>query len=120
MHPTKKKLKQQMLIPFVDSSRGSKIYHYIHENYLLQNASQSPFGLSAVRFLASLTRTYSVPDVDDELRGAFTLPNFRRPAFTDERANDGRVSGGMNFNATMISPRYDEISSNGSLCKCVK
>lgn len=73
-----------------------------------------PFGLSALRFFASFTSTSSVPLVD-ELRGDLMLPNLRRPLFTDDRANDDLVSGGTNFRATIISPRYVEISSNGSL-----
>lgn len=87
--------------------------------YLLQNASHVPFTLTGLKFFASLTSTCNVP-FDDELRADddddFMLPNFRKPLLIDDRENcDVFVSGGTNFRPTMMSPRYADISSNGSL-----
>lgn len=88
--------------------------------YLLQNASHVPLALTGLRFFASLTRTCSAP-LDDELRELdddLMLPNLRRPLLMDEREKcDVFESGGTNFSPTMMSPRYAEMSSNGSLCE---
>lgn len=85
---------------------------------LLQNASHVPLALTGLRFFASLTSTCSEPfdDVFLELDDDLMLPNFRSPLLIDDLEKcDAFVSGGMNFNPTIISPRYVEISSNGSL-----
>lgn len=95
--------------------------------YLLQKASQDPFAFTGCRFFPSLTSTCREPfvvallDPDD----ALMLPNFRKlrlPPLPVKPEDDellavclGVDSGGMNFNPTMMSPRYVVISSNGSL-----
>lgn len=102
--------------------------------YLLQNASHDPLALTACRFLPSFTRTCNEPLVvellepDDDL---MLLPNFRRlrlPPLPVGPEDDelllavclGVDSGGMNFSPTMMSPRYVDISSNGSLYQTKK
>lgn len=73
--------------------------------YLLQNASQVPFGLRADKFLASLTKTCKEPFVEFRVKD-FVL-NFRKFKlllpfeFDDELDED---AGGMNFRPTIISP----------------
>lgn len=67
-----------------------------------------PLALTGLKFFASLTRTCNEP-LDDVLRvwpDDLMLPNFRKPLLMDERENDDDDSGGMNFNPTMMSPRY--------------
>lgn len=89
--------------------------------YLLQNASHIPLALTGLRFFASFTRICKVPfdDDDDELRELLDdlmLPNLRNPLLIDDREKcDDFVSGGTNFKPTIMSPRYVERSSNGSL-----
>lgn len=89
-------------------------------SYLLQNASHVPFAFTGLKFFASLTSTCNEP-FDDELRELgddFMLPNFRKPLLIDDREKcDDFVSGGTNFKPTIMSPRYDDMSSNGSLWK---
>lgn len=88
--------------------------------YLLQNASHIPFAFTGLKFFASLTSTCSEP-FDDELRELvddFMLPNFRKPLLIDDLEKcDDFESGGTNFKPTIMSPRYVERSSNGSLYK---
>lgn len=89
---------------------------------LLQNASQVPLAFTGLKFFASLTKTCSEPleflDGDDDDDDDFMLPNFRNPLLIDDLEKcDVFVSGGMNFKPTIISPRFVEISSNGSLCR---
>lgn len=82
--------------------------------YLLQNASHTPPALSGVRFLASFTKTCNVP-FDDEFD--FMLAIFLRLLPNEDRANEVLASEETNFNPIIISPRYVEISSNGSFYK---
>lgn len=78
-----------------------------------------PFALTGLKFLASFTSTCNEP-FDDELREPdddLILPNFLRPLLIDDREKcDVFASGGTNFNPTIMSPRYVDMSSNGSLC----
>lgn len=92
--------------------------------YLLQNASHIPLALTGLKFFASLTSTCNEPfdddDVDDELRELvddFMLPNLRNPLLIDDREKcDIFESDGTYLRPTIISPRYVDRSSNGSLC----
>lgn len=90
----------------------------IAKNYLLQNASQVPLALTGLKFFASLTSTCNEPFVDVlcEPGDDLMLPNLRKPLPIDEREKcDDFASGGTNFNPTIISPRYVDSSSYGSL-----
>lgn len=93
---------------------------YCNYSHLLQNASHIPFALTGLKFFASLTSTCSEP-FDDELRELgddLMLPNLRKPLPIDDLEKcDDFVSGGTNFKPTIMSPRYVERSSNGSLYK---
>lgn len=86
----------------------------------MQNASHMPFALTGLKFFASLTSTCNEP-FDDELRELvddFMLPNLRKPLLMDDLEKcDVFESGGTNFKPTIMSPRYVERSSNGSLYK---
>lgn len=93
------------------------------EDYLLQNASHIPLALTGLKFFASLTSTCNDPfddDDDDELRepldDLMLPPNLRKPLLIDDLEKcDDFESGGTNFKPTIMSPRYVERSSNGSL-----
>lgn len=91
--------------------------------YLLQNASHIPLALTGLKFFASLTSTCNEP-FDDELREPvddLMLPNLRKPVPIDDLGKcDDFDSGGTNFKPTIMSPRYVERSSNGSLYKYLK
>lgn len=80
--------------------------------------------LTGLKFFASLTSTCNEPfddgEDDDELREPlddFMLPpNLRKPLLIDDLEKcDDFESGGTNFKPTIMSPRYVERSSNGSL-----
>lgn len=77
-----------------------------------------PFALTGLKFFASLTSTCSEP-FDDELRELdddLMLPNLRKPLPIDDLEKcDDFESGGTNFRPTIMSPRYVDRSSNGSL-----
>lgn len=84
----------------------------------MQNASHIPFALTGLKFFASLTSTCNEPFEDElrELVDDLMLPNFRKPLLIDDLEKcDVFESGGTNFKPTIMSPRYVERSSNGSL-----
>lgn len=76
--------------------------------YLLQNASQVPLTLTAVKFFASFTNTCNAPLLFRELDDEDLTLNFRKlrlPPFGVECGVDCVPdSGGMNLSPTIISP----------------